>query len=147
MTKTAGAETVSVRVRLTCVDPPPRDHEGAVTEFGVQDKRLILHTGSPQPDGSIVYKFELTARHNPRTGKPSFLGPYIFGTIDDPFLYLGWRIAGSSGWIKRSKVMLGSITMDQVTRGEALQARVRSQGAAARATLLDQGWQVTRRSG
>lgn len=135
------SDTVAVRLRLVCIDPPPAQHEGGGTEFGLQDKGQSLMAGRRQEDGSLVYQFSLTARQNPRTGKPNFSGPFVHGTVDAQFLYLSWRsaLADQPGWIRRTKVQLGSTTWAQVTKGGILQARV-SAARGGTASLLGDGW-------
>jgi hypothetical protein len=139
--KMSQSETVAVRLRLVCIDPPPAQHEGGGTEFGLQDKGQSLMAGKRQEDGSLVYQFSLTARQNPRTGRPNFSGPFVHGTIDAQFLYLSWRSASVErpGWIHRTKVQLGSMTWAQVTKGSVLQARV-SAVHSGTASLLGDGW-------
>ena len=141
----AGEEHV-LRFRLTCIVRPPESHEGRATEFGLQDKRRVLHPGETQPDGSIQYDFEVPVRRAP-AGAPRFGGPFVHGTPAEPFLYLGWRRADGppAAWIRRTKILLTSITWSQIfAAGDTggLLAGCVAGIEGSRAPLLDDGWAV-----
>ena len=109
-------ETRMVCLRLICVTPPPSQHENRPTEFGLQDKKQVVHPGQAQADGSVHYEFEVQVKRNEATDAPRFLGPYVHGTPAGPFLYLSWRHTEpeQAPWIRRLKVPLSAITWEQI---------------------------------
>ncbi len=147
MAKAAG-DSRTVHMRLVCERPPTEQDAVPGAEFGLQDKRQHLHPGEPQPDGSVVYRFDLEAapRHAPATVR--WRGAYVHGPPAAPFLYLGLRPVGAerSQWTKRIKVPLTGITAAQVytasqTDGVVLEGRVSGTGSGTVA-LLGDGWRV-----
>ncbi len=137
-------ERRSLRLRLICVTPPPRLHEGQPTIFGLQDKRQTLDPGQPQYDGSVAYECVLGVRHEERLGSLRFSGQYVHGNAGDPFLYLSWGPdSGAPPWIRRLKISLASITWDQVLAadGGLIEASTAGTGSA-RVPLLGEGWEV-----
>jgi hypothetical protein len=47
-----------VHLRVLCV-APPEYLQDQPQEFGIQDKRQVLHTGQWQADGAIAYAIDL----------------------------------------------------------------------------------------
>lgn len=100
--------------------------------FGLQDNSSAahwkIHPGRVLSNGDIRLECECRVRRNPKTGKPSFLGPFVHGKASDRFLYLSWRPTGwmpgmadppRPGWVRRYKVRLGPITWAQVCRARS----------------------------
>ncbi len=139
----------SIAMRLICQTQPPDAHAGRPTEFGLQDKKQVLHPGVRLPDGALRFDFIVTVERKPNQTAPKFGGPFVHGTTDTPFVYLGYREAQDGApWIRRLKIHLSSITWAQVEAVEAaqvgeamLEARVSGQGSAT-VPLLGEGWQV-----
>src|SRR3712207_3554149 len=92
-----------VRLRLICLSPPPEQHEHAITEFGLQDKRQVLHPGQAEAGDAVRFELDVEAKRSPAANGVRFGGPFVHGTSAAPFLYLGWRRkeGAPSGWIKR----------------------------------------------
>jgi hypothetical protein len=131
----------TVHFRLVCERPPGE-------EFGLQDKQRQLHPGAPQPDGSVVYLFDLEAVPGQAHEAVRWRGPYVHGRPPAPFLYLSLRRDGEepTEWTKRIKVPLQVITAAQVetasrTDGAVLEGRVSGKGSGT-VVLLGDGWSV-----
>jgi hypothetical protein len=140
-----------MRVRLMCVSPPPVEHDGHITEFGLQDKKQVLHPGMRLQDGVLRFDFTITAQQKSDRAIPKFGGPFVHGPADAPFLYLGYREAqAGAAWIKRIKIPLGQITWAQVEAasapGKLLEGAVSGQGVAT-VKLLGEGWVVHKAGG
>jgi len=140
------AETV--RLRLTCVHPPPKEYEDHLTKFGLQDKDREVHPGTEQPDGSRTYEVELPVTRDPHTGKPRFGGSFVHGTPAERFLYLTLQREDEGNWaiVRRLKIHLRSIEWEQIEAararpGTVLEAAVDGRGAAS-VPLLGDGWTV-----
>ena len=136
-----------IHIRLICLAPPPAQHEGRATEFGLQDKAQALQYGIALPDGSLQFDCDVTVSKL-QGATPRYGGPYAHGTPGDQFLYLGWRPRGAEkgAWHRRGKVSLHTITRQQIERAASnaewvLQGIVRGLDAA-RLELLDDGWTV-----
>jgi hypothetical protein len=102
-------------------------YTGKPAEFGLQDKAGNLTPGQPLPGGSLLFECVLKASaDNP----PNFTGSYAQGTRQERFLYLSYRPVGETAWIRRIKVMLGSITAEQVAQCSVLQTKIDGRRAA-----------------
>ena len=137
-----------VHFRLVCELPPEEQAAFPVGEFGLQDKQEHVHPGTSQPDGSLVYLFDLEAVPGQAQEAVRWRGTYVHGRPAAPFLYLSLRRVGAvpSQWAKRMKVPLQGITSKQVetaskTDGAVLEGRVRGTGSGTVA-LLGDGWSV-----
>jgi hypothetical protein len=101
-----------IRIRLVLVTNlvPPIVHDGAETQFGVQDKHRALHTGVQQADGSKRFEIEVMAKQA-EDGQVTFSGQFVHGTPTERFLYLGWRPNNGpvDGWIRRWKIPLSDL--------------------------------------
>ena len=135
-----------VHLRLICLTPPPPEHENTLTEFGLQDKKQVVHRGQAQPDGSVHFELDLLAKRNQATNEIRFGGPFVHGTPAAPFLYLSWRRkeAGPSPWIRRLKIPLSSITSEQIEAAAhigngVLEASVDASGSGT-VPLSGSGW-------
>lgn len=125
------------RIAIICHDPPPAEHEGRLTEFGLQDALDRLHAGAGLPGGALRFDLEARVKEAPG-GAPDFAGPFVHGPRGGRFAYLGWRTPGSP-WIRRYKIPLAGITWALLETGATLVAEV---SAATRlATLpIPAGW-------
>ncbi len=146
-------ETRAVHLRLICLTPPPPEHENAPTEFGLQDKKQVVHSGQAQPDGSVHFELDLQAKRSQATNEIRFGGPFVHGTPAAPFLYLSWRHkgAGPSPWIRRLKISLSSITTEQIEAAvhmddRVLEASVDGSGSGT-VPLLGSGWTLQEAGG
>ena len=138
----------TVHFRLVCERPPTEQDAVPVAEFGLQDKQQRLHPGEPQPDGSLVYLFDLEAVPVQAQEAVRWRGAYVHGPSAAPFLYLSVRLVGAeeSHWTKRIKVPLTGITATQFETASqmdsaVLEARVSGTGSGTVA-LLGDGWSV-----
>lgn len=143
MTKT---KAVPVAMHLICQTRPPDVYAGRPTEFGLQDKKQMLHPGVRMSAGAIRFNFTVTVERKPNRAKPKFGGPFVHGTADTPFVYLGYReVQDGAPWIRRLKIHLSSITWAQVEAAQVgevvLEASVSGQGSGT-VPLLGEGWQV-----
>ena len=116
-----------IQIRILVTNPPPSTIESRPTEFGLQDKSGNLIPGQPMPDGSLLFECVLKASVDK---PPNFTGPYAQGTPQERFIYLSYRPVGEAAWIKRIKVMLGSITTEQVAQRSVLETTVDGRRAA-----------------
>ena len=138
-------ETVTVHLRITCLDRPPDRIGGAATEFGLQDKKGALTAGIDLGADSV--QFDLTAEAAQTGGTPPIRlrGPFVQGTPAAPFLYLSLRVAGAPAntWIKRLKISLAGIDVEMVDAASVpetrLTATVSGRGSGT-VPLLDGGW-------
>ncbi len=128
-------QTREIQLRIICTDPPPDVYEGRVAEFGLQDKAGNLTSGQPIANGNLLFECVLKASGD---HPPNFTGSYVQGTPKECFLYLSYRPVGETAWIKRIKVMLGSITAEQVAQTGVLETTVDGR----RAARVDAVWQV-----
>jgi len=136
----------SLAMRLICDTPPPTEHDGRPTQFGLQDKDKVLHPGTSLRGGAICYDFEILVQARVGQASPKFSGPFVHGPADAPFLYLSYREAqDGSPWIKRLKIMLAQLTFSQVEQalssGGRIEGRISGQGSAT-VPLLGDGWRV-----
>ncbi len=138
----------TVHFRLVCELPPEEQVDFLIAEFGLQDKQEHVHPGESQPDGSLVYRFDLEAVPGQSQEAIRWRGTYVHGRPAAPFLYLSLTCVGAepSQWAKRIKVPLQGITSRQVEtankmEGAVLEGRVSGKGSGTVA-LLGDGWSV-----
>ena len=100
-----------VTIRLHCIDFPGRDFDGkADIKVGPQKGELVVDDvfgDAKQAD----FLFDLRVERNPKTGKPTFLGPYAHGKQDERFLYLCWGLRSGSHFqmFRRAKIHLSHL--------------------------------------
>lgn len=131
------------RLQIICETPPTGTYQGQPAEFGLQDKRQVLHHGASGEDGSLRFTCEITARPRAEAEAPDFAGPFVHGVAGGRFLYLSWR-QQNGAWIKRLKLPLSAITWDHVEAARsagALEARVSGSGSGT-VRLIGAGWAV-----
>ncbi len=111
-----------VRLRIVVTNPPT----GTGTTFGVQDKSGAIRPGAPTAAGSVVFECDVTASDAGDRADPNFLGPYTHGPPTARFVYISHGTPGGTGWIKRIKIPLRSITwsMIEAARDGALETEV-----------------------
>lgn len=135
-------------LRITLVQPPE-----AVT-FRLQEGKSGLVPPTRVEDDAL--HFELNVRVGKRPdGGPNFLGPFIFGTPTERFVYIcsgtyAGQFNSSSG--RRAKVPLKGITWELIEAALAQPGRVLAASIAGKAKdggpacasvpLLGGGWQV-----
>jgi hypothetical protein len=133
----------TLAVLILCHHGPPAVHAGEPTEFGLQDKRLRLDAGQPDGDGVRRFSVALTVQPRGAAGAPDYAGAAVHGPPGGRFLYLGWRVAGAPGWIRRWKIPLSEITWEQIAAaqtGAPLTADVSAAGGSTIRPLS--GWRV-----
>lgn len=82
----------------------PRTFDDRKTEFGIQDKKQVLHPGKSSRG---VINFVISARVKDADSKARFSGPFIHaGSGGRQHIYLGWRYLDDTKWINRMKVQL-----------------------------------------
>lgn len=127
----------TLRLHLTCIDPPPAQHNGQATKFGLQDRDRHLMPGCALPDGALLFSFEVQVAYRP-DGSVVIGGRFVHGPPQGRFLYLGWRLPGGV-WIRRIKVPLVPITAELAKAG-VLAASVA--GDRVGTVALHQSWHV-----
>ncbi|GCE29589.1 hypothetical protein KDA_50730 [Dictyobacter alpinus] len=138
------AETATVRLQLTCMQPPDTSYLPESTIFGLQDRQQNVHSGQQNPDSSISYDIEVPVERTLQTDSVRFRGPYVHGTPTVPFLYLSLkRLEGEqASWIRRLKIPLPMVTWDEIdtVAGTTLfVARIAGTGSGT-VPLLNGGW-------
>lgn len=137
-------QTQTVRLCLICPAPPPAEHTGQLTEFGMQDKKQILHVGIAQTDQSMHFVCEISVKQTRAPGAFDYAGLFVHGPVGARFLYLGWRVPGGD-WIRRWKIPLAALAGEQIelalqTSG-VLQATIADMKRAT-VPLLGVGWSI-----
>jgi hypothetical protein len=100
----------TLQLTLIAEAPPPAEHEGRPTEFGLVGKKGTVDPGQEQPDGSVQFDFEVQVQIALTEPRFRFRGEQVQGKPDEPFVYLGWRYAEApSEWIRRQKISLATI--------------------------------------
>ncbi len=137
-------QTLPIRLRVVCLNPPPIQRDGQTTAFGLQDKKGELQPGQTRQDGSLVFACDVQAKPG-ENDSVNFLGAFTHGTVAGRFLYLSLRYAngGDQGWIRRMKISLSGIRWAQVELAhrnhQTLEAVVDGRGAAT-VPLIGGGW-------
>ncbi|GAC1390190.1 MAG: hypothetical protein NVS4B11_06260 [Ktedonobacteraceae bacterium] len=143
MVKTSEKSHV-VRLQLTCATSPQRPCDTTEVEFGLQDRHQVVHPGQLQPDGSLLYEFDVAVIHQSETHEVRLRGSYVHGTPAAPFLYLSWKRLSPdpAPWLRRLKVPLPSFAWEQVEVAQAtpcFAASVSGDGSGT-VPLLGEGW-------
>lgn len=104
----------TIRLRMTC--PDLAACEATPTEFGVQDRHLGLHPGAIQAQGTIAFDIAVSVVRHPADGSVRYRGPFVHGTLAEPYLYLSMRPVGAEpgAWRRRIKVRFPSLTWQNV---------------------------------
>jgi hypothetical protein len=140
-------DSIRIRLRFICLNPPPEMRDGQKTVFGLQDKSQNLVTGEARPDGGLQFEAEFEAKRVTGSDQPNLLGPYAQGTPDKRFVYLSWGYAeaGRKEWIRRIKIPLSGLTWTLIetatTNNGVLEATVDGRRAAT-VPLLGEGWVI-----
>jgi hypothetical protein len=108
------APTRTLRLKITCPNVAAR--EATPTEFGVQDRHLVLHPGTLQADGTIAFVITVSVVRHAADGSVRYRGPFVHGAPTEPYLYLGLRPVGAApaAWRRRLKVRFPTLTWDEV---------------------------------
>ncbi len=130
-----------------------------VVDQPVPGVRLLLQRGASgkaelvppvsASEAETVFAFTVTVDGTIGDGRPRFLGPCVQGPPDGRFVYICvGQAAGQidSAWSRRIKVPLGALTLDDVSGGGPLTARIAGKGkdgtpACATVSLLPPGWE------
>jgi hypothetical protein len=118
----------SLGLRLVYDGKGPAIWTPAPGAFGLQDKDVVLHPGTPGPRSTTVFEFTLQARPHD-SGAAVLSGAFAHGPPAARFLYLGWRNA-QGAFAQRLKVPLTGITWADAATAIA-------QRRALAATLVD----------
>ncbi|CAN5649240.1 hypothetical protein BH10CHL1_BH10CHL1_36430 [soil metagenome] len=135
----------TVRLRLICPAPPPSEHGGQPTEFGLLDKKQILHAGVAQIDHALHFACEIGVKPGRDPHTFDYTGLFVHGPVGGRFLYWGWRVPGET-WIRRWKIPLVLLTSQQIELAlrttRVLQATITDMQRAT-TPLLGGGWSIT----
>ena len=99
-------------LRVVVAHPPA----GHGTRFGVQDKSGAVHRATAESADSATFEIEVNAARGGT--EPNFLGPFAHGTPTTRFLYLSHARERTTGWVKRIKIPLSSITWGLIESAE-----------------------------
>ncbi len=106
--------------------------------FGLQDKNGALVPGQSAPDGTLIFRCELTVKDS---DTPVFTGMFAHGTPQDRFLYLSCRhVDPSQGWVRRIKIPLNGITPAQAEQAQNSALETTVDGRQAARVAVD--WRV-----
>lgn len=135
-----------VQLRIICMTHSQPLNSQEKLEFGLQDRKLQLHTGQLEPDGSLLFEIEVPVTFSGENNQVRFGGSYVHGTAAIPFIYLSWKRSGvePASWFKRLKISLPSLTREQleaIPGKVCLSVRVSGTGSGT-VPLLDNGWSL-----
>jgi hypothetical protein len=129
----------TILLQIICHNPPPSVCNGvAADQFGLQDKKGALDLGTRQADDTRVFTCSVEAKLSDEG--VDFGGAVVQGTKGNRFLYLSWAY-DTGGWIKRIKVPLASITLQQIRAGHVLQAVIEN-GRTSGTVKPEYGWKT-----
>jgi hypothetical protein len=129
----------TIQLQIICHNPPPAICNGvAADQFGLQDKKGALDLGTRQADDSRVFICAIEAKLS--EDGADFSGAVVQGTKGSRFLYLSWAY-DTGGWIKRIKVPLSSISMQQIRSGHVLQIIIEN-GRTSGMVKPNDGWKT-----
>jgi hypothetical protein len=105
-----------VILEVTIEDVPPPLYEGRKTEFGIQDK--ARHIEPPLKSSARKATFRVPIQVDVTGSSVRYSGDFVHGTKAEPFLYVGWRVAGGDDneWIEKGKVFLAGIPTELIQR-------------------------------
>jgi Family of unknown function (DUF5990) len=121
-------ETSDVKVRLIHDGLQPGPEVAEPVDFGIQDKKSVVHPGKRAKGGVLHFEIDVTV--TPASAAPAFSGPFVHGSPASRFLYLSWRKRGQHEhpWAWRIKMPLGAISWSLVRQaqkdGHCLEANV-----------------------
>jgi len=110
-----GSKTTDVRLRIAVTNAPM----DMGTSFGLQDKSGAIRPGTLRSMHSVVFECDAKASDRGDGSEPNFLGRYAHGTTTARFLNISHGARGGTGWIKRIKVPLSSITWSMIDAAPA----------------------------
>jgi len=81
--------------------------EHAAVRLGIQKGTEVVED-EPAEGEERVFTVPFRVKRNPRTGDPSFSGPFVQGKSGDPFIYLCWGERQGTTWegFRRAKLLL-----------------------------------------
>ncbi len=112
----ADCDAVGVSLRVLC-DPGVASAAQPILagcDFGMQDRDGNLHAGTEREGGKLRYRAGVVAKRNRTTGAIRFVGPYASGPAGEEFVYMSWRQPGATAWTMRIKLLLQSLTWDEM---------------------------------
>lgn len=115
------------------------------SEFGLQDKDRVLHSGAVQPSGAML--FQCSVKATEKDGILRLTGDFVHGSSAERILYLGLRALGSAddAWIRRWKILLTGITPVMARRAMELGASLActvNATQSAKVRLTAEGWTI-----
>ncbi len=99
------------RVRLRVI---VRHAGGLDGRFGIQDKAGALVDGQRRTSGVVTFDVDVTVSAADEQDAPNVRGPYAHGTPAARFLYVSFPATDGSGWRKRIKVPLSTISWSMI---------------------------------
>ena len=129
----------TIQLHIICHNPPPSICNGvAADQFGLQDKKGSLDLGTRQADDTRMFTCSIEAKVS--ENEVDFSGTVVQGLKGSRFLYLSWAY-NTGGWIKRIKVPLSGITLQQIRSGHILQAVIET-GRTSGTIKTGNGWKT-----
>lgn len=101
-------------VEIYCTNlPGNRCGSHDAVRVGIQRGQEVIDD-VPGDSLEVMFRFLLRVKLESETGKPNFLGPYAFGTIEQRFLYICWgeRIAGAWVGFRRAKIQMNHFSLE-----------------------------------
>jgi hypothetical protein len=105
-----------VILEVTIENVPPPLYEGHQTEFGIHDKARNIEP--PRKSSARKATFRVPIQVELAGASVRYSGAFVHGTKEEPFLYVGWRVAGGDNneWIEKGKVFLVGIPTELIQR-------------------------------
>jgi hypothetical protein len=129
----------TIQLQIICHNPPPSVCNGvSADQFGLQDKKGALDLGSRQADDTRLFTCSVEAKLS--DDEIDFSGAVVQGTKGSRFLYLSWAY-DTGGWIKRIKIPLAAITLQQIHSAHVLQAVIEN-GSTSGTVKPKDGWKT-----
>jgi hypothetical protein len=124
-----------VILEVTIEDVAPELYEGRKTEFGIHDKARNIEP--PLKSSARKATFRVPIQVDLAGSAVRYSGSFVHGTKEEPFLYVGWRLAGGDNneWIEKGKVFLAGIPTELIQRA--------IKGGAIRGTTTCGAWGVS----
>ncbi|MEZ5043669.1 MAG: DUF5990 family protein [Saprospiraceae bacterium] len=120
----------AISIKLICTNFPGSACCGRENIFlSIQKNKEVLEE---TPGDSLSKTFSLSLECNMgKDGMPNFLGPYVFGSTGDKFLYLVWysKENGIKEMFRRAKIKLNVLSWEQINtaiaQGKSIEAHIK----------------------